>query len=600
MGSKKTYPAINYTARDFNSIKEELVDYAKRYYSDTFQDFNDAGFGALMLDTTAYIGDILSFYVDYSANESFLNTALEYENILKLGKQMGYRFRGRASSFGIASLFIVVPANSTGLGPDTDYVPILKRGTTIPSNEGALFVLNEDVDFSNSSNEVVVARANDNTGVPTHYAIKSSGQVISGEVKEKIVEVGSFEKFRTIEILDNSLTQVISVVDSDGHEYYEVDYLSQDVIFRAVTNRDDSSREKAPNLLKPVVVPRRFTTDQQRDTTILQFGAGSERSTTADPLIDPSTTVLNFYARDYVTDTSFDPSNLLGTDKLGISPSNTTLRIAYRANSVSSVNVSANGLASVADPILQFKNINGLNNTTISEVRDSLEVSNEDPISGDVSFPTTKELKIRINDVFASQNRAVTSLDYRAIAYQMPPEFGAVKRANVYRDLDANKRNLNMYVISEDSDGNLETTNSTIKQNLKTWLNQSRMINDTVDILDAKIVNVGIEFVVVGDLEGNKFQTLNDASVALESAYEQKLEIGEPFFITDVYGTLNSVPGVVDTVSVKLIQKKDGLYSTTHFDLDSAISPDGRFLSVPENVILEIKYPDDDIRGSVK
>ena len=127
MTLKKFFPAINYTARDFNSIKQELVDYARRYYPDTFQDFNEAGFGALMLDTTAYIGDILSFYLDYSANESFLDTALEYENVLKLGKQMGYKFVGNPSSSGMANFYIVIPANNTGLGPDNDYLPILKK-----------------------------------------------------------------------------------------------------------------------------------------------------------------------------------------------------------------------------------------------------------------------------------------------------------------------------------------------------------------------------------------------------------------------------------------------------------------------------------------
>jgi hypothetical protein len=98
LGSKKQYPLINYTSRDFNSIRDDLVDYAKRYYPNTFKDFSESGFGSLMVDTTAYIGDILSFYLDYSVNESFLDTAIEYENILKLGRQMGYRYQPNAAS----------------------------------------------------------------------------------------------------------------------------------------------------------------------------------------------------------------------------------------------------------------------------------------------------------------------------------------------------------------------------------------------------------------------------------------------------------------------------------------------------------------------
>ena len=190
MGIKKFFPAIKYTARDFNSIREELLDY-RRYYPDTYRDFSEAGFGSLMIDSTAYIGDILSFYLDYSANESFLDTAQEYDNILKLGKQMGYRFTGNPSSTGIADFFIIVPANASGVGPDEDYIPILKRGTSLSSAGGALFILNEDVNFSNPENEIVVANVNSTTGVPTDYAIKSSGQVISGELNEELISVGS-------------------------------------------------------------------------------------------------------------------------------------------------------------------------------------------------------------------------------------------------------------------------------------------------------------------------------------------------------------------------------------------------------------------------
>ena len=332
----------------------------------------------------------------------------------------------------------------------------------------------------------------------------------------------------------------------------------------------------------------------------MQFGFGSEKDTTADPLIDPATTVLDFHARDYVTDVSFDPANLLGSDKLGISPANTKLRIAYRRNTVDTTNVSSGELNSVSDSIFQFENVTNLNSAHVNDVKESLEVSNDNPILGDVTLPTTDELKIRIYDTFASQNRAVTAQDYRSLSYKMPPNFGAVKRVNIYRDTDSFKRNLNMYVISEDANGKLETTNTTIKQNLKTWLDHSRMVNDTIDIFDAKIVNVGINFVVVGDLESSKYQIISDAISSLASSYFKKMEIGEPFFITDVYSNLNKVPGVVDTVNVVVTQRSGGLYSTTAFDLEEATSSDGRYISVPQNVIIEIKYPMDDIVGSVK
>ena len=182
----------------------------------------------------------------------------------------------------------------------------------------------------------------------------------------------------------------------------------------------------------------------------------------------------------------------------------------------------------------------------------------------------------------------------------MPPEFGAIKRANVIRDPDSFKRNINIYVISENSEGLLETTNATIKNNLRTWLNQGRMLNDTIDIIDAKIVNYGIDFEVVGDLETNKFEILNNCNLALINFFSDTFEIGESVSITDVYNILNQVNGVVDTTSVDIVIKTGINYSETRFNVARAISADGRFISVPSNVIMEIKFPATDIIGSVK
>ena len=193
MGSKKQYPLIDYTSRDFNSIKEDLVDYAKRYYPNSFKDFSESGFGPLMLDTTAYIGDILSFYLDYSVNESFLDTAIEYDNVIKLGRQMGYRFNPAASSVGEAIFYIIIPAVTVGTGPDTNYMPILKRGTEVSSIDNLGFILNEDVDFSDPNNELVIAEVNSTTGAVISYAIRARGQVVSGRInRESLVGFKSF------------------------------------------------------------------------------------------------------------------------------------------------------------------------------------------------------------------------------------------------------------------------------------------------------------------------------------------------------------------------------------------------------------------------
>ena len=238
-----------------------------------------------------------------------------------------------------------------------------------------------------------LSSANETTGVPTFFAIKASGVVVSGEIKEEIVDVGNFEKFRKIELSDSNITEVIACYDAEGHEYFRVDHLSQDVVFATVTNRDESNNNKARSILKPIAVPRRFTSERQREKTIIQFGFGSERNITQNPLIDPSTSVLDFYGKNYVTDTSFDPTNLLGTDKLGVSPANTQLTIVYRLNTSGDVNVGAGGLNGIASQTFQFENLTDLNAASVAQVESSLEVSNDDAILGDVSLPSADELK---------------------------------------------------------------------------------------------------------------------------------------------------------------------------------------------------------------
>jgi hypothetical protein len=191
---KKNIP-IDYLARDFQTIKNALVEHAKKYYPDTYKDFSEVGFGSLMLDTVSYIGDNLSFYVDYSANESFLDTASEFDNILKLSKPFGFKYSENPSSNGILSIFISVPANANGDAPDYSYIPVLKKNSSFSTETGISFILTEDVRFDREDNEVVVDRVNEDTGLPESYAIKAYGKIQSGYFVQQFYNVGDYERF---------------------------------------------------------------------------------------------------------------------------------------------------------------------------------------------------------------------------------------------------------------------------------------------------------------------------------------------------------------------------------------------------------------------
>ena len=597
--SKKDKKLIKYTSREFSTIKQDLVDYAKRYYPDIYKDFSEASFGSLMLDTVAYVGDVLSFYLDYQTNESFLDTAVEYDNILRLGEQVGYKQPLRSNSFGVVSIFALAPVELVGTGPDTNYLPVLSKGTKFSTASGQVFTLIDDVDFANPDNEIVVATSNEQDGKPTAFAVKTRGRVISGEVSSETVNVGAFTRFLTIPLADPNITEIVSITDSEGHEYFEVDYLSQDTVFRSVVNKDPGTRRYVPNVMVTTSVPRRYTVFNRNGTILIKFGYGSENSLKKDNTTHPSNVVLKMHGRDYETDLTLDPSKLLETDKFGIAPADTTLTIKYRTNTVENVNVASRNLTNITEPLLIFKS-EATNSGKITFVRDSLEVVNEEPITGDVSIPTVLELKQRVNDVFASQNRAVTSNDYEALVYRMHPRFGSVKRAKIVRDQDSFKRNLNLYIVSEDADRNLTTSSPLLKNNIKTWLNQYRMINDTIDILDPKIIYIKINFSAVTDTSTDKTEALNVAITEIQDLFTEKLDIGQPIYITKIYDVLNNLDEIVDVTNVEIINQNGGLYSDETLNLKQYTSADGRILYSPENVIYELKYPNLDIQGTIR
>lgn len=591
-------PKISYTSRDFQSIKNDLINYAKVYYSETYKDFNEASFGSLMVDLVSYVGDVLSFYVDYQSNESFLETAVEPNNIIKLANQMGYRFKGAPSSTGMCAFYVIVPALTAGGAPNTDLIPVLKKGTILSSTGGASFILNEDVDFSAANTEIKVAALNSNNSV-TSYAMKAYGEVISGQITSENLSVGDYQKFLKLQLGDSNISEVISVKDADGNEYYEVEYLSQDTVFIPVQNSGYDSTS-APNLLKQKIVPRRFTVEQDLDgNTFLQFGYGSETQLLSSSFPDPTDATLKLHAQNYFADTSYDPSVIFKTDKFGIVPANTTLTVEYRVNSISNVNAAVGTVTSVVQPIVTFPTSNYTNQEALALIS-NFEVNNEEPIIGFTELPSADEIKIRAIDAFSSQNRAVTRQDYINLVYRMPAKFGTVKRANIIQDTNSFKRNLNLYVVSEDENGDLVTSSSSIKKNVKQWLNNYKMVNDTIDILDAVIVNIQVNFVVLIELDRNPSEVLAACLQALKDRYNSKFNIGEPFYVSDIYKTLNLVDGVTDTKTVTIERKTGANYSQAEFSIKSNTSKDGRFIKVPQNIILEIKDLDQDIVGAVQ
>jgi len=603
--AKVTKPPINYTSRDFDTIKSDLVSYIKRYYPDTFKDFQEAGVGSMMLDTVAYVGDILSFYLDYQVNESFLETASEFDNVVKIAQQLGLKYQPNKTATGIVSFFIAVPASTSpsfesGASPDLNYAPVLKKGATMVSTSGVPFILTTDVDFADSRNEVTVLNENPTSGQPTKYAIRAYGRAVSGRLKTATRAIGSFKPFQKVFINDNSIIEVISVTDSNNNKYYEVPNIAQDVIFRQVPN-NGTDKAFVKFLLQPKSTPRRFQVLREAARAVLQFGYGSEEDIeTAEKNVMPSRVTMDMFAKDYVTDSSFDPNTLLKSGKFGVAPADTTLRIVYRTNATSNVNISSESLNTITRSRFVFSDL-ATSNTLKDQVRTSIEATNESPINGDLTPMSAADIKVLAANSLFAQNRAVTANDYKTLCYSMPASFGGVKRVAVYKDVASLKNNINIFVLAEDQNNKFTTPTTSLRNNLKTWLARHKLLSDSIDIFDAKIINTKIDFTAISEDGADKTATLARAERSLRKYLtENPNNIGEPLYITRLINAVNEADGVADVISLNVSSKTGTKYSSVAFDLNANISADGRKVYIPKNVIWEVKFPFQDINGEMR
>ena len=594
---KKKIP-ISYTARDFNSIKDSLVDHARRYYPDTYRDFSEASFGSLLLDSVAYVGDVLSYYLDYQVNESFLDTAVEKQNVISLARSMGYKYSESITSYGVCEFFVSVPANVRTGAPDEDYIPILKQGSEFSSQDGGRYTLIEDVHFSSVDNPVIVTSVDADSGAPTEFAIRAEGQVKSGFVEQITVNVGSFERFKSIVLDVENASEIVDVTDAEGNRYYEVDHLSQDVVYVDLSNRNSDSRT-VKNIIKPLSVPRRYVASFFQNGIELQFGQGSDENITSGSYEDPSKVVVNQFGSQYISDNEFDPANLTSTTKMGVSPSNTTLLVKVRRDDRDVTNAGVGTVTEVTNPDLVFGNETLLVASKRQRVVSSMEVYNPQQIIGDLEIPDSNEIIIRAKNQFASQNRAVTMQDYKAMVYSMPGKFGGIKRCRVDVDKDSFKRNINLYVTTEDLNGNLMNCNQTLKHNLKTWIEHYRMMADSFDVLDARIVNIGINYQLITDGSYTSSEAIAICNREVEEYFRIHPEVGEALYLNDIYKLLGNLEFVVDVTDVDVVNLFGDQYSTLAYEIRENLSMDGRTLTLPFDHIYEVKFPSTDIQGTV-
>jgi len=617
---------ISYLGKDFSQLRKNLIDFSKQYFPNTYNDFNESSPGMLFMEIAAYVGDVLSYYADNNLKESFLEQASERANIYDLAKSLGYRPKNVVPAYVTLDVYQLVPAIGTGINvqPDFNYALSIKPGMQIKQTAGsAVFRTLDSVDFGYSSSidstEITIYETDDATKLPTYYLLKKQTKAVSGEIKKQSFTFSNAIAYDKIVLPDSNIIEIISVTESDGDNWYEVPFLAQDTIFESVPNLLENDpdlyqyRSSAPSLLKLRKTAKRFISRLRSDNKLeLQFGSGISDNNDEEIIPNPNNVGNGLSGVRRLVDVDIDPSNFLYTRTYGQAPTNTTLTVTYTVGNGISDNVSINTLTNV-DFVEYDEDINSTNNISILNfVKTTLAVNNAVPAAGAKTADTLQDIKNNALGNFATQNRLVTRDDYIIRSYSMPQKFGSVAKAYIVPDDQiaqsdfqqtriANPLAMNMYVLGFNQSKQLVALNDAIKENLKTYLGYYRILTDAINIKDAFIINIGIDFEISVLSNYNSNETLLKCVDAIRSMFDvDKWQINQPIIKSDVTTTLANIKGVQSVVGVKFknLFDTDFGYSGNVYDLDTA-TRNGVIYPSLDPSIFEIKFPNQDIRGRV-
>lgn len=595
---------IQYLNKDFNSLKAKLIDFAKTYYPNTYNDFSEISPGMMLIEMASYVGDVLSLYQDNQIQENFVQFSKQRKNLLAQSYLYGYRPQVTSVANVLLDVYQIVPSqNISGtISPDFNYALIIDEGAQIQSsqNSNIKFLIENKIDFSqsgsNNPTEISVYSIDINQQ-PEYYLLKKQVKAYSADIKTITYDFNSPEKFKTITLNDNKIIKILDIIDSEGDKWYEVPYLAQETIFEKIPNQNinilSQYNQSTPYLLKLIKTPKRFITRFKSDNNLeIQFGSGIS-SGPDEEIIPNSENIglgLNFGINKL--DVAYDPSNFLFTKTYGIAPSNTTLTVRYLVGGGIESNVMSNTLTIFSKGTTSFVgNINPILSNTIIN---SLSFNNELAAVGGGNGDSNEDLKLNILASYPTQLRAVTLNDYLIRSLALPPEFGIISKSYIIKDtLDSNL--LSLYVLSRDNNNKLTTANLALKNNLKTYLGEYKTETDAINIKDAFIINIGCNFDITIRPNYNNKLVINSCLQELINYFNMdKWNINQPIILSEIYTLLDKVDGVQTVKKVEIINKvgEDLGYSKYSYDIKGA-TMNGIIYPSLNPSIFEIKNPTD-------
>jgi len=608
---------IKYLNKTFDDFRASLIEYTKTYFPTTYNDFSPASPGMMFMEMAAYVGDVLSFYLDNQVQENYLQFARQSNNLFELAYMFGYKPNVTGVATTNIDFYQKVPSILSGSTyiPDFNYSLFIPGNFTVSTNTNPAtsFLVSDDVDFSvsSSSNPTEISIYEVSGTTPLYYLLKKNRKAISSTINTTTFNFGAPVKFSTVEINAFNMVGVLDCVDSNGNTWYEVDHLGQEMVFNSIknTNTNDpnlSTYGDAPYLLKLRKIQRRFTTRFKNSTTLqIQFGAGTATDSDEEIVPNPDNIGIGLPFEQTKLTTAFSPSNFLFTKTYGIAPSNTTLTVRYLTGGGVAANVAANTLT-ILNTTSRFINSN-LDPNTANDIFGSLAVTNPLAASGGGDGDTIEEIRQNSMMNFSTQLRNVTQDDYMVRAMSMPSKYGNIAKAFIeptkIKNLSAGESNsvLDLYILTFNINRNLIAASVALKQNLIAYLSQYRMLNDSVNIKDAYVINIGVNFDIIVLPNYVSTDVIARCISALQVFFNiSNWQINQPIILRDLYVLLDRVEGV-QTVKNLEITNKSGIelgYSLYSYDIKGATS-NGVIYPSLDPMIFEVKYPNVDIQGRV-
>ena len=628
---------VSLVGKDFGQLRKNLIEFSKNYFPNTFNDFNESSPGMMFIEMASYVGDVLSFYTDTQLRESLLINAEEKANLFNLAATYGYKPKNMAPATVTLDVFQLVPSKGSAdnIRPDYDYGLKVARNMSVGSDEfqDVEFRTTTDIDFQFSSSfnptEVSVYSINESTNEPIYYLLKKQVKATSGTVKTQTFLFGSAKIYDKIRITDSNIIKIKSITDEDNDIWTEVPFLAQDTVFEQIENNQDNTLDysqhvgETPYLLQLNRVPKRFITKFEDESNLtIQFGAGISSNADEEIIPNPDNVGSALYTANASLDQGIDPSNFLYTKTYGVAPSNTTLTVEYFVGNGIKDNVPAKDLINITGRVFENDNTLNLNQDTLRFSQNSLAVTNPTPAVGGRSKESDDEIRNNAMAYFAAQNRTVSREDYIMRCYALPPQFGSVAKAYILQDYQIENKKvdggvvsteipnplaLNLYTLGYDNNKKLTQLNNATKTNLKTYISYYRMLTDAVNIKDAFIVNIAIQFDIIVLPDANSNETLLRCIAALKDYFNiDNWSINQPITLSQIYVLLDGIQGV-QTVprpdaqgvgGLQITNKYNGNYSPNKYSINTATKM-GVIFPPKDSSIFEVKFPNLDIKGKV-